>query len=309
MRNRLLLSLFLAAFVLAACQGESVRSEPGSPEKREIVLGIVAGSLLQDSTSLQPLADLLAAQLRHAGVTGGTVRTADSLEEMAAWLRSGQVDLYFDSAYPALLVSQQSGAPLVLRGWQFGRPEAQAVLFTSRSSGVQRLSDLHGRIIALQSPQSTAGFFLPVALLSENGVNLTGKQDWSDAVTPSEAGFIFTGSNQETLRAVLSGSAAAGVVDDYHYDIVFPPETSQQLAEIARTEKIPRQVVLTRPGLSGEFLAALIQTLTRLHESETGQMALSALQTTRFDTFPGGAESTMQRLRAMLTLVSQIPLP
>ncbi len=308
MYKRLALFLFIAYFLIG-CTKPSPSPAVVIPANGLIVLGVVAGSAVDDARSIDPLADALAIALREHGITGGRARVAGSVEEMAAWLKSGEVDLYFDSVYPALLVSEQSGARLILRGWQFGRPESQAVIFASRSSGLASLDDVRGKVIAMRAPQSTAGFFLPSVYLVERGLTLTGKSSFFDPVSPSNVGFVFSGSDQETLRAVISGSAAAGVVDDYHFDIVFPPETTQQLVELARTEKIPRQVVLARPGLDEQYLAALIQTLTRLHESEIGKSALASFLTTQFETFPGGADAATRRMREMLAIVKKISLP
>lgn len=308
MYKRLALFLFIT-YLLIGCTKSSPSPVIVIPENGLIVLGVVVGSAVDDARAIQPLADTLAATMKAYGITAGQVRVARSVEEMADWLKSGEVDLYFDSVYPALLVSEQSEARLILRGWQFGRPESQAVIFASRSSGLTSLDDLRGKMIAMRAPQSTAGFFLPSVHLVERGLALVGKSGFADALPPSAVGFAFSGSDQDTLRAVISGSAAAGAVDDYHFDIVFPPETTQQLVELARTEKIPPQVVLARPGLDEQYLAALTQTLTRLHESQAGESALARFQTTRFEPFPGGTDAATKRMREMLSIVRKISLP
>lgn len=309
MPNRLPLFLFLIGCVLSTCAGQACTPQVVIPENRLLVLGVIAGNAAEDASQLQPLADVLAKGLQEYGITGGEVRVAASVDEMADWMKTGVVDLYFDSAYPALLVSEQSQAEFILRGWQFGRPEAQSVIFASRNSGLKTLDDLQGQWIAVRAPQSTSGFFLPLAYLAEEGLNLVWKPGFDASIDGTEAGFIFTGSDQETLRAVLSRTAAAGVVDDYHFDIVLAPEISQQLVELARTEKIPRQVVLARPGLNATYRAILVRALERLHETESGRAALNAFHTTRFDSFPGGAEETARRLREMLAIVSRIAPP
>lgn len=308
MYKRLALLFFLASF-LVGCTNPTLSPTVLIPENGLIVLGVIAGSDVDDVDSIQPLADVLASQLGDYGITSGQVRVAGSTEEMAAWLKSGEVDLYFDSLYPALLVSEQSGARLILRGWQFGRPDIQAVIFASQSSGLTSLDDLRGKMVAMRTPDSTAGFFLPSVHLVERGLVLTGKTSFFDPVSPSEIGFVFSGSDQETLRAVLSGSAAAGVVDDYHFDIVFLPETTQQLVELARTEKIPRQVVLARPGLDAQVLSALTQTLTRLHTTEAGKAALDLFKTSQFENALSEGDAATRRLSEMLLTVKKIPLP
>jgi len=300
---------FFTAFFLFACTNSTPPPTVSIPSNGLVTLGVIAGSPVDDANSIQPLADALASQLGDYGITAGQVRVAGSVDEMTGWLASGEVDLYFDGVYPALLVSEQSGAKLVLRGWQFGRPEVQSVIFASRNSGLASLDDLRGRVFAMRAPDATAGFFLPCVHLVERGLGLAGQSSFSDPVSPTEVGFAFTGSHDATLRAVIGGSAAAGAVDDYHFDIVFPTGVTDQLVELARTEKIPRQVVLAAPGLDEQYLSALTQILTTLHASETGKSALASFQTTRFETFPGGADAATRRLREMLSIVKGISLP
>lgn len=308
MDKRLALFLFVS-YLLIGCAKSSPSPVIVIPENRLVVLGVIAGSDVNHTFAVQPLADALASQLGDLGITAGQVRVAGSVEEMSAWMEAGEVDLYFDEVYPALLVSEQSGAKLILRGLQFGRPEVQTVIFISRNSGLKSLDDLRGRLIVMRSPNSTAGFFLPSVHLLEHGLTLSGKSSFLDPVSSSEVGFTFSGSDEATLRAVINGSAAAGAVDDYHFDIVFPSGATAQLVELARTEKIPRQVVLARRGLDAQYLSRLTQALTQMHKSEAGRIALASFETNYFETFPGGADAATRRMREMVLIARTISLP
>ncbi len=308
MHKRLALFLFIN-FLIIACTPPTQSPTVLIPENGLITLGVIAGSPVDDVASIQPLADALAAQLAAYGITGGRARVAASVDEMAGWLKSGEVDLHFDGVYPALLVSEQSGANLILRGWQFSRPDVQAVIFASRSSGIKSLDDLRGGVIAMRAPAATAGFFLPAVHLIENGLELTWQSNFSDPVPPTGVGFAFTGTHDATLRAVIGGSATAGAVDDYHFDIVFSTGATEQLVELARTEKIPHQVVLVAPGLSAEYVSVLTQVLTNMHVSDAGKAALDAFKTSRFESFPSAGDAATARLREMLSIVEKIDLP
>lgn len=246
MRKILALFLLIFGYFVSACGELSPPPTVRIPSNGLITVGVIAGNTADDATRIQPLADALADSLHTYGIQGGRVYVANSVDEMVASLKSGKVDLYFDSAYPAVLVSQQSGAKMILRGWQFGQPDAHVVIFTSRNSGLKTLSDLRGKMIALRQPQSNANFFLCATHLVRHKLNLAPKQSFGAQVLPSEVGFIMSESDQNTLRAVLTNAVAAGAVDDYSFDIVFSPETIQQLVELDRTEKIPRQVIVAR---------------------------------------------------------------
>jgi phosphonate transport system substrate-binding protein len=164
-------------------------------------------------------------------------------------------------------------------------------------------------MVAMDAPYSTSGFLLPSVLLLENGLTLTGKKSYEDSVAVNEIGFAFSYDDENTLQWVLSGFTDAGVTDDFHFDVDFPEEATAQLVELARTEFTPRQVGVVRPGLDDELVQAIIRVLTKMHETEAGSAALELFQTTKFDEFPQGIEAATTRMREMMELVRDIPLP
>jgi len=276
---------------------------------RAIVLGDISDDPAEVIDGTQPLADYLAGRLSDYGITEGLVRIASSTEEMAKLLADGEVDLYFDSTYPATLISDQSGAKVVLRRWRFGVEEYQSVIFASAASGITSVDQLLGHMVAMDAPYSTSGFVLPSVHLMENGLTLAGKKSTGDPVGDNEVGFVFSYDDENTLQWVLSGLTSAGVTDNYNFDVAFPEEAKTQLVELARTEYTPRQVVVMRSGLDPELVQAIVRVLTTMHETEAGAAALEPFQTSKFDEFPEGIESATARMREMMVLVKGIQLP
>lgn len=309
------LFVLVLSFVLVACAGSGIPTsdETVAPEPTEITRAIVLGDISDDPAEViegtQPLADYLASQLGDYGITEGQVRVASSTDEMAALLKSGEVDLYFDSTYPATVISDQTSAKIILRRWRFGVEEYQSVIFASVASGIASIDQLPGHMVAMDAPYSTSGFLLPSVLLLENGLTLTGKKSYEDSVAENEIGFAFSYDDENTLQWVLSGFTDAGVTDDFHFDVDFPKEATAQLVELARTEFTPRQVGVVRSGMDDELVQAIIRVLTKMHETEEGLAALELFQTTKFDEFPQGIEAATARMREMMELVRDVPLP
>ena len=310
-----LIFVVILSLVLVACSGSGIPAsdQTVAPEPTETTRTIVLGDISDDPTEViegtQPVADYLASQLGDYGITEGQVRVASSTDEMAALLKSGEVDLYFDSTYPATLISDQTGAKIILRRWRFGVEEYQSVIFASVASGITSIAQLPGHMVAMDAPYSTSGFLLPSVLLLENGLTLTGKKSYEDPVAENEIGFAFSYDDENTLQWVLSGFTDAGVTDDFHFDVDFPKEATDQLVELARTEFTPRQVGLIRSGLDDELVQAIIRVFTTMHETEAGSAALELFQTTKFDEFPQGIEAATARMREMMELVRDVPLP
>lgn len=311
---RLLRTTLLLILMLVACRpAQNVEITPtASPiqsEGRVLVLGDISDDPAEVIEGTQLLADYLADRLVNYGITAGKVQVASSMEEMIALLKNGQVDLYFDSTYPATLISDASGAKIILRRWRFGVETYHSVIFASKASGITRIEDLPGHIVAMDAPYSTSGFLLPAVHLLEHGLQLSGKKTYNDPVAANEVGFVFSYDDDNTLQWILSGLVDAGVTDDYHFDKAFPRDAVETLVLLARTENTPRQVVLARAELEENLLEAIKAILIDMDTTPEGQAALKPFQTTQFDEFPEGTEKALQRMRAMADKVKSIPLP
>jgi phosphonate transport system substrate-binding protein len=315
MPRKIMDSFFIALiFILTACvaptpQPTQLPATKAPVEERFIVFGDISDDPAEVIEGAQPIADYLASNLADHGITGGQVKVATTTDDMVQLLKNGEVDLYFDSTYPATLIGDAAGARIVLRRWKFGVETYQSVIFASKESGIASIEDLQGKMIAMDAPYSTSGFLLPAVHLTENGLKLSGKANGNAAVDPDEIGFVFAYDDQNVLQWVLSGATPAGVTDDYNFDTAFPPEATEKLVELARTESTPRQVMVVRPGLEAELLDAIIQVLTTMHEDPEAEPVLENFQTTRFDTFPEGIEGATSRMREMMEIVKDIPLP
>lgn len=304
---------FVLLMVVACTSSPTETPQPTSAEPNATSQVIVLGDISDDPGEViegsQPLADYLAARLGDFGITQGQVRVATDADEMIQLLKSAQVDLYFDSVYPITMISDASGAQPFLRRWRFGVEEYYTVIFASVDSGIQSVDDLPGHIIAFDNPFSTSGYLLPAVYLTEHGLNLVGKGSYDEPITDDQVGFVFSYDDENTLQWVLSGLVVAGATDDYNFDVAFPDEIRQKLVPLAKTESVPRQVVVARPGIDPELLQAITQILVTAHESPEGQAALEPFQTTRFDEFPEGIQAAQDRMREMMEIVQDLPLP
>ena len=319
--NRLLkytavvLLLGAALTFLGGCASPGAPLPTSTPEAatvtpaRAVVLGDISDDPGEVIEGTQPMADYLADQLAPHGITHGEVRVASTAEEMTRLLVNGEVDLYFDSVYPATLISDASGAQPILRRWRFGVEEYFTVIFARADSGIETLDDLNGHLIALDNPYSTSGFFLPAVHLVENGLTLQGKASYNEPAGADEVGFVFSYDDENTLQWVLSDLVSAGATDDYNFYTAFPQDATENLVVLVETDPVPRQVVVARPGMDPALLEAVIQVLTTAHETEAGRASMEPFQTTRFDVFPETLEEAANRMRAMMETVQGIPLP
>ncbi|MEM9008538.1 MAG: phosphate/phosphite/phosphonate ABC transporter substrate-binding protein [Cyanobacteria bacterium P01_F01_bin.86] len=254
----------------------------------------------------QPVADYLATDrtLKQAGITQGEVQIAPDVETVAEWMAAGEVNLYFDSVYPAMLVMEQSGATPILRRWKDGVPEYNTYFVTRTDSPLKELADLQGNMIAMQSPSSSSGFMFPMIYMLEAGFNPIEKAEANHTVAEDAIGYVFSGEDDNTVEWILEGKVAAGALDNETWTDL-SDEDRAQLTIIAETDAFPRHVVVAGPSLAPEQLDALKTAMVNMDESKDGKAALETFsETAQFDEFPEGVDAAIARLKASYEMLN-----
>lgn len=250
---------------------------------RPITVGSISTEPAAEVKKFGPLASYLAGQLHAEGIDQGKVAVAKSIPEMASFLREGKVDLYIDSPFPSMAVSRLSGSKFLLRRWKKGVAEYHAVIFTRQDSGIERLEDLRGRTVAFEEPFSSSGYFVPKAILRQQGLRLVPKKDSSDPIGPGEVGYVFSYADENTMLWVLRRAVSAGAMDNQTYFKQAGADLPH-LKIIHKSFPIPRHILSYRADLPARLVARIKEVLLRMDQSEDGKKALQDFEkTTKFD--------------------------
>lgn len=299
----------LIILIFAACNSASPMptAVPQSNQAagNSLIIGDISDEAAETIKGTQPLAEYLAAQLESFDIHNGEVKIAPDLETMIQWLENDQVDIYFDSPYPALVIRDATGALPILRRQKYGVSSYHSVFIVRADSSINNLDDLLGNVIAFEEPFSTSGYMLPLSHLVQLGFQPVETQSPDTAVANDEIGYIFSTADNTTIQWVVSEKVLAGVIDNVTFARL-PQETQNELRIIAETEDVPRQVVLVRPDLDPELISAIENALLTMDETEEGRQALEVFLTTEFDRFPEGAEEALTKMEELYRLVIEV---
>jgi phosphonate transport system substrate-binding protein len=202
-----------------------------------------------------------------------------------------------ESPYSTYIVNNVHGAAkLLLRRWQRGKAEYQSLIFTKRNSGINRLEDLRGKIIAFENPESTSGHFLPKFFLLRSGFKLSEKPNVEAKVLPEEIGYLFANSQKGLVDLVLTDRVAAGAFSDDDYARLDQKRRSD-IVVVAETERMPRHLVSVRKDMAPELAERLGEILRSMAEDDEGRRILQKTgDTTKFDLLPEGEDGMRRRL-------------
>ena len=300
----------VSLFMLVAC-GDSAATpsasgvSQGSIDKAHtIVIGDVdPDEPVKKVRRFQPLADYLAQHLQAFGIQAGRVVIASNIEEMGGFLKEGEVDIYFDSPYPALTAQKLSGSEFLLIRAKEGVDSYWSTFVVRRGSGVTGGEDLLGKIVSFEEPRSTSGFVLPAGTLIQQGFALREVAGPGAQVSATEIGYFFSRDEENTIELVSRGQVAAGGISIQDYQEL-PPELMEQLTIFERTITVPRQIVSVRPGLDPALKAKLRELLLGLKDTEEGRTILQDMKHSAFDPLPVETEAALAQLDELIDLVA-----
>ncbi|MCV6594922.1 MAG: phosphate/phosphite/phosphonate ABC transporter substrate-binding protein [Silicimonas sp.] len=265
-----------------------------------LVLGSVNDNVRKHIDRMTPMAHYLEKHLAPAGVTDVQIKISTTSEDMAKALRAGTVDLYFDSPLVAARVARASGATPFLRRWKRGVASYHALIIVPAESEIQTLSDLAGRRIGFQEPDSTSGFLLPADMILGAALPLARLGDRSDSPADGQVGYVFTGDDKNTLLWLTRGWIDAGATDPRNWETLQEARPGAFRA-IAQSIEVPRQVVIRRAGLDAGLLDEIATVLMAMGDRPEAAKVLKKFhKTTRFDKFPRGVDATFAPIHELL---------
>ncbi len=255
-------------------------------EKRHIlVLGRISDDPKTHYEQLKPLLDYVVPRMADVGIREGRVLMARDAQQMASYLRRGQVDWVTETAGTAMLLQQRGNAQPLLLTERDGASRYRGVLFVRRDSELKSLEDLRGRSVAFQNNASTSAYFLPAIELLRRKLSLSLLLSPMDKPSDQTVGYVFARSELNVGAWVHKRLVDAGTMSDIDWNNPqrLPPSFRKDLEVIHISEPVPRALEMVRGDLDPKVQRRLREVLI---EAAGDPQAREALQyffrTTRF---------------------------
>ncbi len=301
MRRRWLFNLvFITLALLSGLGGISnvAAQSRETVEVKTLTLGMVSETHRKEiEEHFRDFVRYVARKLSSGREIEAKVVTAATPVEFANLLKQRKIDFYMESAYPTYVINSVHGAgKLLLRRWKSGMAEYYSVIFTRRNSGIKHLEDLKGKSIVFEDPGSSSGYLMPKLFLQRRGLKLTENVRFDPNSAATDVGYIFAGSQDRLVEAVLTQQAAAGAFSNDDFSALDDKKKSE-VAQLAQTDRLPRHLVSVRSDLAPALVASLEKILLSMDDDVEGRKILQKTDgTTKFDMLPGGEAAMRRRL-------------
>lgn len=134
-------------------------------------------------------------------------------EQQVEQLLAGHIDIAWNTPLAHVRVKQRTQGRSLSLGMRDSDRDFHAKVVARRDAGIERLSDLHGKRLAVGSRDSTQARILPLYFLQQEGVDLGRVNITSFDTDPGKHGD--TGNSElDVLQALREGSADAGTIGD-----------------------------------------------------------------------------------------------
>jgi phosphonate transport system substrate-binding protein len=203
-----------------------------------------------DAAQQEAVFGLLSKQLTRALGREVVFQTAGSYDEVIAKLGKGQIDVAFIGAAAYIQARRGGDVRAILRAVRHRASTYRGTVVVRADSPLKKLSDLKGKKFAFVDKSSGAGYFFPRLLLRQAGL------DPDKDVVP-----VYAGGHHKVVQMVAAGQVDAGACFEGAEAMLEDPRA---ITPIARTEAIPGDPVVVRPGLGPDVVSKLRTALIEL---------------------------------------------
>lgn len=182
---------------------------------------------------------------------------------------SGRADIGAMNSFGYLMANERYGARAHLRMIRHGVDYYQGQIVVRADSDIHTLEDLQGKRFAFTDPASTSGYFFPLKMIREAGINLgneTFAMKHDSVITMVYQGQVDAGS------AYYSAPAADGTIRDARQRVMTQfPDVEERVRILAVTDRIPNDPFVFRKDLPEDIRDRFIDAVKKFLDTEEGR--------------------------------------
>lgn len=282
----------MAALALVACSPEPGSTyapryvaRPAQAALEPVVYRFAVHPLHNPQRLAEVYGPIVAYLNRHLGGPALKLEASRSYEAYEAALLGRGYEFALPNPAQALR-SLRSGYRIF--GKMGGDEAFRGILLVRRDSGIRRVEQLKGKVVAFPAPTALAATMLPLWYLHTHGVDAN-----------RELRRLYTGSQESSIMSVYLGQAAAAGTWPVPWEALSRrrPEVAAALEVRWETAPLPNNALVARDDVPPELVARVGALLFALHETPEGARLLAEVQIPRFE--PATAE-TYAPVRAFL---------
>ena len=221
------------------------------------------------------------------------VATESSYETFEKSLKEGKYDIA--NAGPLLCYDVRQNYEPIIRIERHGSPTYFGLIFAKRAKGLEKLTDLKGKKIALVSPRSTSGGLYPQLALINAGL------------TPGkDVEIVWLGSHSKVAQAVKEGQVDAGGCYEDCRDAVWSEEAQKATETIvlSYTTDIPSEAIVVRRSLPEAIKAKIKKALLLINDNSGILAQVSQGESSPVTAFMAASAKDLEPIAAALAKVN-----
>lgn len=262
------------------------------------VIARISNNPAKTVARLQPMADYLASQLSEFGYSKGKVIVAKDYSHLQTLVKQQRIDWITESGWMATKLELADLANAELIKWKKGHREYKSYILVKHDSPVFELKSLKGKIIGLEDDSSMSGFFMPIIMLDDNGLEAVQLSSPSEAlVDSSKVHYSFYHKESNGAFWLDKGIVEAIAISskDWHGDR-YSDYHKEHFKIIAQSAPMPRAFELAPKHLSPELVEAIKKLMLHIPDAQP-ELAQKYAGTTQFERLLPADRAWLERIK------------